>query len=111
MQRTRLSRRGVMALFSWTSTAARLGCGTEKPDGKGQRVLVLGAGVAGLTAAYELQKAGYTVTLLEGRERIGGRVWSVREGFEDGMFAEIGAVRIASTHRRVLDLAEEMGLE
>ena len=51
------------------------------------------------------------MTLLEGRERIGGRVWSVREGFQDGMFAEIGAVRIASTHHRVLDYAEELGLE
>lgn len=100
-----------MALFSWTSTAALLGCGTEKPDGQGQRVLILGAGVAGLTAAHELKKAGYEVTLLEGRERIGGRVWSVREGFEDGMFAEIGAVRIASTHQRVLAYVDELGLE
>ena len=111
MQQTRLSRRGVMALFSWPCTAALLGCGTTRPDGQNQRVLVLGAGVAGLSAAYELQKAGYEVTLLEGRERIGGRVWSVREGFEDGMFAEIGAVRIASTHQRVLAYAEELGLE
>jgi len=38
-------------------------------------------------------------------------VWSVREGFEDGMFAEIGAVRIASTHQRVLAYVDELGLE
>lgn len=111
MQRARLSRRSVMALFSWTGTAALLGCGTSGGNGAGQRVLVLGAGVAGLTAAYELQKAGYEVTLLEGRDRLGGRVWTVRESFEDGYVAEIGAVRIASTHHRLLAYADELGLE
>jgi hypothetical protein len=38
-------------------------------------------------------------------------VWTLREGFEDGQFAEIGAARIASTHRNVLELREELGLE
>lgn len=110
MQRARLSRRSVMALFSWTGTAALLGCGGGE-GGAGQRVLVLGAGVAGLTAAYELQKAGYEVTLLEGNERVGGRVWTLREPFADGQFAEIGAARIASTHHRLLAYADELGLE
>lgn len=100
-----------MALFSWTGTAALLGCGTESDAGDGQHVLILGAGLSGLCAAYELQKAGYTVTLLEGRDRIGGRVWTVREGFQDGQFAEIGAARIASTHRNVIAYAEELDLE
>ena len=39
-------------------------------------VLVIGAGIAGLAAATELQSRGYTVTLLEGRDRIGGRIWT-----------------------------------
>ena len=111
MQQAKLSRRGVMALFSWTGTAALLGCGSEEGTGDGQHVLILGAGLSGLCAAYELQKAGYTVTLLEGRDRIGGRVWTVRDGFQDGQFAEIGAARIASTHRNVLAYSEELGLE
>lgn len=111
MQQTKLTRRGVMALFSWTGTAALLGCGTASNAGEGQHVLILGAGLAGLSAAYELQKAGFTVTVLEGRDRIGGRVWTLREGFEDGQFAEIGAARIASTHRNVLEYSEELGLE
>lgn len=111
MQQAKLSRRGVMALFSWTGTAALLGCGTDSHAGDGQHVLILGAGLSGLCAAYELQKAGFTVTLLEGRDRIGGRVWTVREPFADGYFAEIGAARIASTHKHVLAYADELGLE
>jgi monoamine oxidase len=101
-----------MELFSWTSTAALLGCQTGGGNsGEGRTVLVLGGGLAGLSAAYELQKEGFTVTVLEGRDRVGGRVWTVREPFEDGMFAEIGAIRIGSTHLNVIKYAEEFGLE
>jgi monoamine oxidase len=102
-----------MALFSWTGTAALLGCGeTGAGETPGRpQVLVLGAGLAGLSAAYELQKKGYEVTLLEGRERVGGRVWTVREGFADGQVAEIGAVRIPDVHEHTLGYVEELGLE
>lgn len=49
-------------------------------DPKGTRVLILGAGVAGMTAALELRKAGYAVEVLEYREKAGGRCWSLRGG-------------------------------
>lgn len=110
MKRAPLSRRGVMALFSWTGTAALLGCGKEVSSGGGS-VLVLGAGLAGLSAAYELKKLGYSVKVLEGRERVGGRVWTVRDGFADGQLAEIGAVRIPDVHEHTLGYVEELGLE
>lgn len=107
-----LSRRAVMRLFSWSSVATLLGCnGGGEGNGDGRRVLVLGAGMAGLSAAYELQMAGYEVTILEGQERVGGRVFTLREGFEDGGFAEIGAIRIGSTHVGVLEYADALGLE
>lgn len=48
--------------------------------GAGKSVAILGAGIAGLVAAYELRKAGYAVTVLEARDRPGGRAWSVRNG-------------------------------
>ena len=57
-------------------------------DGKGTRVVILGGGIAGLVAAYELGKAGWSCTILEARKRPGGRNWSIRNGtridFADG---------------------------
>ena len=47
---------------------------------KGTSVVILGAGIAGLASAYELGKLGYACTLLEARERVGGRNWTVRNG-------------------------------
>src|SRR5215469_4707553 len=56
--------------------------------GKGKKVVILGAGIAGLVAAYELRKAGFECTILEARDRPGGRNWTIRQGckveFTDG---------------------------
>src|SRR3974390_1626827 len=49
-------------------------------DAKGASVLILGAGLAGLIAAYELHKAGYKVQVLEYADRVGGRCWTLRGG-------------------------------
>src|SRR5580693_9413893 len=49
-------------------------------SGKGIKVVILGAGIVGLTAGYELRKAGYEVTILEARDRVGGRNWTIRRG-------------------------------
>jgi monoamine oxidase len=74
-------------------------------------VTVLGAGVAGLAAAWELERLGYRVEVLEGSGRIGGRVHSHRFGTAPGApVAELGAMRIPSGHRRVLDCVERLGL-
>ena len=48
--------------------------------GRGKRVVILGGGIAGLVCAYELERAGYSVTLLEARDRLGGRNWTLRNG-------------------------------
>src|SRR5580658_10403358 len=52
----------------------------EKGEAHGTKVVILGAGVAGLSAAFELGKAGYDCTVLEARDRVGGRNWSIRRG-------------------------------
>lgn len=70
-----------------------------------QRIVVVGAGLAGLTAAHELSASGAAVTILEARRRIGGRVWTVRDGFADGQHGELGAEFIDEGHDRMRRLA------
>ena len=67
-----------------------------------KKVLILGAGMAGLVAGYELSKLGHDVTLLEARPRPGGRVFTLREPFADGLYAEAGAARIRDNHSLTL---------
>lgn len=76
-----------------------------------KRVVVLGAGVAGLAAAFELDAAGHEVTVLEARARPGGRVLTLREPFADGLYAEAGATRIASTNDWTLKYVRQFGLD
>jgi len=72
--------------------AVRLG-----PAWQPRRVLVLGAGLAGLAAAWELVEAGHEVTVLEARSRPGGRIRTLRAEFADGLHAEAGGM-VFSTH-------------
>jgi len=92
--------------------------------GKGKKVVILGAGIAGLVAAYELRKAGFDCTILEARERPGGRSWSVRDGskveFTDGTvqhcswsnggYLNAGPARIPSIHTHILNYCAELGV-
>jgi monoamine oxidase len=77
----------------------------------GVSVLVAGAGLAGLAAARDLTAAGAAVTVIEARERVGGRVWTIRDGFEEGQHAEGGADLIDESHDAVQQLARDLGLE
>src|SRR4051794_11992839 len=92
--------------------------------GKSRSVVILGAGIAGLVSAYELKRAGYQVTVLEARDRIGGRAWTVRNGtrivqdgrpdqvatFSPGLYFNAGPARIPSTHRVILGYARKFGV-
>jgi monoamine oxidase len=93
-------------------------------DAKGASVLVLGAGLAGLTAALELRKAGYKVQVLEFNGRPGGRNWTIRGGdsfaelggqtqnceFEQGLYLNPGPWRIPYHHRAVLDYCKRLNV-
>ncbi len=71
-----------------------------------KKVIVIGAGLAGLAAAYELTQAGHEVTVLEARLRPGGRVRTLREPFSDGLYAEAGARVFSDSYRRLLRYAK-----
>jgi monoamine oxidase len=84
--------------------------GPKPGHGGGRRVVVLGAGLAGLASAYTLMRSGYDVTVLEAQDRPGGRVLTDRS-FRRGGHAEMGAVRIFETHEHTLKYVDEFGLE
>ena len=82
-----------------------------KPDGPRRRIVILGAGMAGLAAGLELVQAGHDVIILEAQMRPGGRVHTLRAPFSDGLHAEAGAGRIPSTHHLTLSYVERYKLQ
>jgi protoporphyrinogen/coproporphyrinogen III oxidase len=70
-------------------------------------VAVIGAGLAKLTAAYRLQQRGFDVTVFEARDRVGGRVWTVRKG---DYIMDLGAAFYLGTYRESIELIHEVGL-
>lgn len=91
---------------------------------RGASVLVLGAGMAGMVAAYELRKAGYTVQVLEYNARAGGRNWSLRGGdrytelggftqqceFDPGLYINPGPWRLPYHHQGILSYCKLLGV-
>jgi monoamine oxidase len=74
------------------------------------RIVVVGAGLAGLTAAYRLKQAGYTAAVHEASDRLGGRCWTIRGAFRNGQIAEHGGELIDQGHTAMRQLAQELGL-
>src|SRR5215207_3277524 len=75
-----------------------------------KKIVIIGAGLAGLSAAYELTQVGHDVTILEARTRPGGRVHTLRDTFAEGLYAEAGAARIPDHHHFTLKYAELFNL-
>jgi monoamine oxidase len=84
--------------------------GFERLDQPGKRVIIIGAGMAGLVAAYELARAGHDPLILEAQNRVGGRIYTLRT-FAPGLYAEAGAMRIPRVHDLTLGYIEHFGLE
>jgi monoamine oxidase len=74
------------------------------------KLIVVGAGLSGLVVATEAQAAGHDVVVLEARERVGGRVFTQREGLEQGQFAELGAEIVYPGQDRIAGLCRRYGL-
>ena len=79
--------------------------------GSDRRVIVIGAGLAGLSSAYELVQAGFDVTVLEARTRPGGRVRTYRDPFADGLYAEMGAEYVNSDDTYVHKFCKKFDLK
>ena len=105
----------AMGLMQDTGSVAALDLQSARPDGK--KVAILGAGLSGLTIAYELERAGYDVTIIEASHRVGGRNLTLRHGdrvdemgqeqvcnFDDDpeLYFNAGPARIPGHHRRIL---------
>lgn len=71
-------------------------------------VVIVGAGIAGLTAAYRLRQANVPVRVFEAQGRAGGRMYSLRDHFADGQVVELGGELIDTPHERIRALAEEL---
>jgi monoamine oxidase len=75
------------------------------------KIVIIGAGLSGLVAARERAQAGDDVTVLEARDRVGGRLWTVHGAVEQGQFAELGAETIYAAHTNVMGLVEQLDLD
>ncbi|WP_289139163.1 flavin monoamine oxidase family protein [uncultured Brevibacillus sp.] len=75
-----------------------------------KRIVIVGAGMAGLVAGSLLKEAGHHVTILEASNRVGGRVFTVRSPFYDGQYIEAGAMRIPSTHQLTMEYISKFRL-
>lgn len=72
--------------------------------------MIVGAGLAGLVAGSLLKDAGHSVRIIEANNRVGGRVYTLRAPFTDGLYLDVGAMRIPESHDLVLEYVQKFGL-
>jgi monoamine oxidase len=83
--------------------------GLKKTDNP-KKIIIVGAGMAGLVSASLLKKAGHDVTIIEASERVGGRVYTMRANFQQGQYFEAGAMRIPESHLLTLEYIKKFQL-
>ena len=115
-----LSRRGFIGLAAAGAGLAACERGERivglvpqaaRNPGSGSSVVIVGAGLAGLTCAYRLKQAGISATVYEARSRVGGRCFTNYGYFADGQIAEHGGELIDQSHTEIRHLAQELGLK
>jgi monoamine oxidase len=90
---------------------AKQGIAKRYKDGKPKKVIIVGAGLTGLAAGYELIQAGHDVQILEAQHRVGGRIYTLRDPFAQGLYAEAGAMRIPRAHTLTMAYIEKFELQ
>ena len=111
----RIGRRALLRAGALGGAGLALGCRpsveTRDPHDEGSgSVVVVGAGLAGLTCAHQLRRAGIRATVYEAQERVGGRVFSGRGLFAGDLVCELGAELVNSDHVVMRGLCRELGL-
>jgi monoamine oxidase len=114
-----------LGLFGMVETELQKDFPLPPSTGRGTKVIILGAGIAGLVSAYEMRRAGFNCIVLEARERPGGRNWTLRAGsklvfndgtsqectFDEGNYFNAGPARLPSIHKTMLGYCNELGVE
>jgi monoamine oxidase len=114
-----------LGLLGMVETEQRKDFPLPPSTGRGTKVIILGAGIAGLVSAYEMRRAGFDCTVLEARDRPGGRNWTLRKGsklvfndgttqdctFDEGHYFNCGPARLPSIHKTMLGYCNELGVE
>jgi monoamine oxidase len=103
--------RDAGALGFAVASAGSLGRLVPVAHAAAPRIVVVGAGLAGLTCAHRLRQAGYTAEVHEASDRVGGRCWTIRGVFDDGQLGERGGEFIDTAHREIRRLVRELDLE
>jgi monoamine oxidase len=99
---------GAAGLVAAGTAWSALGCGSQAMHD--EPIAIVGGGLAGLVCALRLKQAGHRAVVHEAGERLGGRVWTIRDFFSDGQIAEHGGELIDSGHVAMRRLVAELGL-
>ena len=101
---------GAAGLMAAGTAWSALGCGSSSPPEDDEPIAVVGGGLAGLVCAHRLKQAGHRAIVHEADDRLGGRVWTIRDYFAEGQIAEHGGELIDSGHVAMRRLVAELGL-
>jgi monoamine oxidase len=108
--RRRFIRSAALAGGTTLATAALSNAQSSQNQGRQPKIAIVGGGIAGLNAAYQLKKAGFSATIYEASSRLGGRILSKKGLVGAGLVTDIGGSLINSDHEDILSLVKEFKL-
>jgi monoamine oxidase len=106
--------RDISLMAAWLAVQPRIARAERRGQirlaGTPQNIVILGGGLAGLSAGFELKRAGHKITILEARKQPGGRVRTIH-GFGDGLYAEAGPISFPQSHQFTFGYCTDFGLQ
>ncbi|MDJ0589483.1 MAG: FAD-dependent oxidoreductase [Pleurocapsa sp. MO_226.B13] len=108
--RRRFLRLAALSFASAIATTTLSGSPQVQSQTPSPRIAIVGGGIAGLNAAYQLKKQGYQATVYEARPRLGGRIHTRRDVLDRGIYLDFGGLFVNSEHEDLLTLVDEFNL-